>query len=168
MIQDTQFVPVRVPYHPALRILSSFPIACFCVALLTDLAYYATANMVWADFSAWLLAIGIILGVIAAIVGLIDLIRLYRRHLPRPAPGLLVGSLLVLIVAFFNNLMHSRDAWTSVVPWGIVLSAVTVFLILVTARLGAPIARVANPGAPGFGTPGLRTPNAAVPFDGVP
>jgi len=41
----------------------------------------------------------------------------------------LLGHLVVLIVALFNALIHSRDAWTSVVPQGLALSAITVVLM---------------------------------------
>lgn len=43
----------------------------------------------------------------------------------------MLGSLLVLI-AFFNNLVHSRDVWTSGMPAGFALSLVTVLLMLAT------------------------------------
>jgi uncharacterized membrane protein len=32
--------------------------------------------------------------------------------------------------------VHTRDAWTSVVPWGLVLSAIVVLILLVTGWLG--------------------------------
>jgi len=47
----------------------------------------------------------------------------------------------VLVLAFFNNLVHSRDAWTSVVPTGLILSALTVAVMIVTAALGLVLAR---------------------------
>ena len=48
-----------------------------------------------------------------------------------------IGSLLVLIFALFDNLVHTRDAWTSVVPAGLALSAVTVVFMLITAWFGS-------------------------------
>jgi uncharacterized membrane protein len=39
------------PIHP---VLVPVPIACFVGALLTDITYYATAEMMWADFSSWI------------------------------------------------------------------------------------------------------------------
>ena len=54
--------------------LVPFPIVCFVGTLVTDIAYYATAEMMWADFSAWLVSIGVVMGVLAAIAGLIDLL----------------------------------------------------------------------------------------------
>jgi uncharacterized membrane protein len=41
----------------------------------------------------------------------------------------------ILILAILNMLIHTRDAWTSVVPWGLALSALTVLAILITGWL---------------------------------
>jgi uncharacterized membrane protein len=42
----------------------------------------------------------------------------------------------VLILAIFNVLIHTRDAWTSVVPTGLILSIVTVLILPITGWLG--------------------------------
>lgn len=104
--------------HPIHPMLVPIPIACFIGALLTDVAYWATAEMMWADFSAWLLLAGLIGGVLAAIAGLTDFLgnRLIREQMP--AWPHLAGNLVVLVLSFFNLLVHSRDAWESVVPTG--------------------------------------------------
>jgi uncharacterized membrane protein len=47
-----------------------------------------------------------------------------------------IGNLIALVLATFNMLIHTRDAWTSVVPWGIVLSAVVVVIFLFTGWMG--------------------------------
>ncbi len=127
--------------RPLLRLLASFPIACFTCALATDLAYVQTANMLWANFSAWLLAAGMAGGVVAAIVGLVGLLADRRRHRQRSVWPVVLGSLLVLVVAFLNNLVHSRDAWTSVMPTGLALSFITVLLMLATVWLVAGASR---------------------------
>jgi uncharacterized membrane protein len=73
---------------------------------------------------------------LAAIAGLIDFFsnRLIRAQLP--AWPHLLGNIVVLILAFFNVLIHTRDAWTSVVPAGMILSIVTVLILPVTGWLG--------------------------------
>jgi uncharacterized membrane protein len=67
---------------------------------------------------------------------LIDVLgnRLIRQQ--RPAWPHLVGNLAVLVLAFFNNMIHTRDAWTSVMPVGLILSIVTVLILAVTGWLG--------------------------------
>ncbi len=123
--------------HSALRILASFPMACFTCALLTDLAYMQTTNVMWTDFSTWLLAAGMAGGAVAAIAGLVSWLAHRRDRTQRSNWAIVLGGLLVLVVAFLNNLVHSRDAWTSVMPTGLALSFVTVLLMLATAWLAS-------------------------------
>ena len=126
----------QVAKHPIHPMLVPIPIVCFVGALVTDIVYAFTAEMMYADFSAWLLLVGIVFGVLAAIAGLIDFLgnRLIRQQ--TPAWPHLIGNLAVLILAFFNNLIHTRDAWTSVMPVGLILSIVTVIILHVTGWLG--------------------------------
>ena len=126
----------RVAKHPIHPMLVPIPIVCFVGALVTDIAYALTAEMMYANFSAWLLLVGFVFGVLAAIAGLIDFLgnRLIRQQ--APAWPHLIGNLAVLILAFFNNLIHTRDAWTSVMPVGLILSILTVLILPVTGWLG--------------------------------
>lgn len=121
--------------HPIVRTLAAFPIVCFTCALLTDIVYVQTMQMMWADFSAWLLAVGMAGGVLAGVAAILNLLLTRNHGFVRPVWPIVIGSVLVLIVAFFDNLVHSRDAWTSVMPWGLALSGVTVLLMIVTAVL---------------------------------
>lgn len=88
--------------------------------------------MMYADFSTWLLLVGIVFGVLAAIAGLTDFLD--NRLIRRQTPGWphLIGNFVVLVLAFFNNMIHTRDAWTSVMPAGLILSIVTVLILPVT------------------------------------
>jgi len=141
MNSDISGLMARSGGHPVLRTLASFPIACFTCALVTDIAYVQTANIMWADFSAWLLAAGMAGGVVAAIAGLVSLVAARRSRTQRFAWPVVAGSLLVLAIALFNNLVHSRDAWTSVMPMGLALSAATVLVMLATAWLASSAGR---------------------------
>ena len=130
--------PATAGWHPVVAILAAFPVACFTCALLTDLVYAATSEMMWADFSAWLLAAGFGGGVVAGIAALINLVVIRRRMRRSGVAGGRMGlvvllALVVLVVGFLDNLVHSRDAWTSVVPLGLALSALTVLALLATA-----------------------------------
>ena len=136
MTPQTLNSTAEVAGHPIHPMLVPIPIVCFIGALITDIAYFMTAEMMWANFSAWLLVVGLIFGVLAAVAGLIDFLgnRLIRSR--APAWPHLVGNVAVLILAFFNALIHTRDAWTSVVPTGLVLSILTVLILPVTGWLG--------------------------------
>lgn len=136
-ISDVQLAPTaRIARHPIHPMLVPVPIVCFIGALLTDIVYFATAEMQWANFSSWFLVVGVIVGVLAAIAGLIDFLSNPQIRALAPAWLHMIGNLIVLVLAFFNALIHTRDAWTSVVPIGLVLSIITVLILPITGWLG--------------------------------
>lgn len=138
---------IAAPYPQAFKssfraIPLHFASACFIGALLTDIAYWQTMQMMWTDFSAWLLLAGAVLGAVGLLAGLIDAAR--GLLVLRSATGwfYVVGCLAVFVVAILNSFVHSRDAWTSVMPLGLALSTSTVALVLIVAVLGARIHRL--------------------------
>jgi uncharacterized membrane protein len=126
---------IRIASVPLHAVLVPFPIACFTGAMITDIVYSRTGVMQWSNFSAWLLAFGLLMGAIAAVFGLLDFL-LGGRARPRIGWLHLAGNALVLLLALFNSFVHARDGWTSVVPTGLTLSVITVVLLAVTGFLG--------------------------------
>jgi uncharacterized membrane protein len=126
----------RLGGHPIHAMLVPIPIVCFVATLVTDIVYWQTATMLWADISAWLLAIGLIVSLFAAAAGLIDFFGDYRIRELRSAWIHGLGNTAALILSIFNALIHTRDAYTSVVPTGLILSAIVVLILLVTGWNG--------------------------------
>lgn len=126
----------RIAGHPVHAMLVPVPIVCFVGALLTDVTYWKTAEIMWADFSAWLVTVGVIVGYMAAIAGLVDFLGNPLIRAQAPAWPHVIGNIVVLALATINMLVHSRDAWTSVVPTGLILSALVVLVLLFTGWMG--------------------------------
>lgn len=107
--------------------LVGFPISCFVLTLLTDLAYWKTASYLWVTFSVWLLTVGLLGAAATFVAGIVDLVR--RRGLGEP--GLrLAAHLVAALLALVNVFVHSRDGYTAVVPQGLILSALTVLVLI--------------------------------------
>lgn len=122
--------PIGVAGHSIYSALLPIPIVCFLGALLTDLAYSGSADMMWLDFSSWLLLAGLIGGGFAGLLLIIELFRAGRGG--RGRLGLHFLFLLAAwIVEVFNSFIHTRDGWTAVVPTGLTLSALAALLSLV-------------------------------------
>ncbi len=129
--------PLRAPaltHHPIDAVhatLGAFPIACFSLTLLTDIAYWQTSNLLWLHFSEWLLFAGVVMGALALIVRAVDWLVRRVRH----SWWAVLGAVVVLVLATVNSLVHTADGWTAVVPWGLTLSVVTILAMIVTAWL---------------------------------
>ena len=136
MPDDTPRSTASIGGHPIHPMLVPFPITCFVGTLITDIAYARTANMLWANFSAWLLVAGLVMSVFAAIAGAVDFFGDRRIRTLRPAWIHAGGNAVALVLAIFNAFVHSRDAYTSVVPTGLTLSALVVLILLVTGWNG--------------------------------
>ena len=120
------------------RFLGGFPTAFFALAAVTDFAYIRSANLMWSNFSAWLILAGLLTGVFAVVAGAGDWLIGGARG--RWGFGWHLGlTLLALVAGVVNLLVHFRDGWTAVMPEGMILSVVTVVLLFaggIAAALG--------------------------------
>jgi uncharacterized membrane protein len=122
--------------HPLHVMLVPFPVVCFVGTFVSDVVYWRTAAMLWADISAWLLVVGLFVSLFAAAAGLADFFGDRRIRELRAAWVHGLGNIAALVLSFFNALIHTRDAYTSVVPSGLILSAIVVAILLVTGWNG--------------------------------
>lgn len=136
MAHSTPRATVAIGGHPVHAALVPFPIVCFTLALLTDIAYWQSSYLMWQHFSEWLLFAGLIFGGLAALAGAVDLLARPSVRAKGPAWPHAIGNVVVLLLALLNSLVHAGDGWTGVVPWGLMLSALTVLVMMVTVWLG--------------------------------
>jgi uncharacterized membrane protein len=113
--------------------------ALLIAALATDLLYYESALFQWANFSMWLITGGLILALLAGVLLLVDLF--FGRAGPIRWIDLIVLTVAALL-SLLNALIHGRDAWTSVVPQGLLLSAVVTLLLLFAGWRGWSVTAV--------------------------
>ncbi|CAN7374091.1 DUF2231 domain-containing protein [Phenylobacterium sp. LjRoot219] len=136
MANDNPRSTAQVAGHPIHPMLVPFPIAFLVGALITDIVYWRTAEMQWANFSVWLITGGLLFAAVAAMAGLIDFFGDRRIRQLRPMWIHGIGNGVAVVLAIINAFVHSRDAYTSVVPTGLVLSALVVLILLVTGWNG--------------------------------
>lgn len=113
--------------------LVAFPVATFSLTVLTDMAYWATSNLLWLHFSEWLLLAGLVFGVIAALwLAVTAVARRFRSHWLY-----VLFSFVALVIAAINSFVHTADGWTAVVPYGLTLSIATVIAMLLASWFGS-------------------------------
>jgi uncharacterized membrane protein len=111
------------------QMLVPFPVAYFTAALVTDLAYWRTDEVMWERFSVWLIAGGLALAALVALAALFDLV--FARQ--KPAWIRAFGYVTAVLLSLVNVLVHSRDGYTAVVPTGLTLSAIVVAILFLVA-----------------------------------
>ena len=62
--------------HPIHQMLIVFPLGLLATSLFFDIAHLSSGNPQWALISYWLIAVGIISGLVAAVFGLIDFLAI--------------------------------------------------------------------------------------------
>ncbi len=126
--------------HPLHPMLVPLPIGFLVGALLADLGLLASSDPFWARGAFWLIAAGIVGALLAAVFGLIDFLTIERARSTPMGWIHLVGNLTVVGLAVVNLAVRWSAPAASALPWGLVLSAVTVGLLLVTGWAGGELA----------------------------
>ena len=122
------------PMYPLHAILLAFSLPLFLGALLADIAYWFSYHVQWINFSAWLIAGALLVGVFTVLWALVDAVR--SRALERKrARSYFVALLLMWVLGFVNALVHAKDAWATM-PEGLWLSVVVTLLALAASWLG--------------------------------
>src|ERR1700761_3452329 len=116
--------------HPGFIIAGS---TLLMAGFVTDLMYWNTSTWQWANMSAWLIAGGLVLALVATIALTFDLLA-GRAGRMNWITFFAVAA--AALLSLLNVFVHSRDAWTSVVPQGISLSAIVTILLLTAAFRG--------------------------------
>ncbi|HEU4820108.1 MAG TPA: DUF2231 domain-containing protein [Qipengyuania sp.] len=125
--------------HPVQGALLAGLVTLFLGALLTDIAYAKTYEIQWSNFASWLLVGGLVIGAVALVWAVVDLVRYDRR-----AGRDWVHALVVLatwVTGLFAALVHGKDAW-AMMPGGLVLSAIATVLALIATWIGFSRRRV--------------------------
>ena len=131
-IGDADLRPAGRPRgRPIHSISVSFSAAYFAGALVTDLVYWQMPDVLWERFSIWLITAGLIMAGLATIAYVIDLAG--GRRIDRPAWPRAIGYAIAVLLALTNAFVHSRDGYTAVAPTGLMLSALVVVVLVLTA-----------------------------------
>lgn len=130
---------MAIAKHPVHPMLVTFPIALLGMSPLADLAYLWVGDGFWARAGLWLNITGLALGVVAGIVGTLDmvLVRVARRHVS--AWTHFIAAVMVLCLAALGVWLRLPDPAAAVWPWGLLQSLVMAGMVLVAGWLGGSL-----------------------------
>lgn len=128
-------------FHHALHpVLVDFPIAFLIGALLTDAGYWRTQDIFWARASVWLIGIGVLIGIAAAILGIIDFFTVVPDKAKRTGWIHFIINILALTLALLNLLLRLGDEpGQYIILFGLILSLLTTLLLTVGGWFGGEL-----------------------------
>ncbi len=131
---------VAIAGHPLHPLLVTFPIAFLTGVFATDLGYWFTNDLFWARASVWLLGAGIVSGIIAALTGMMDFLKIDRVRKRRAGWAHMIGNVAALTLSLINWVLRINNGITEViVPIGLILSVIVATLLAITGWYGAEL-----------------------------
>jgi uncharacterized membrane protein len=119
--------------HPVHGFLLAGTLPLFLGVLFSDIAYAASYEAQWKNFSSWLIVGGLVFGGLTLLWALVGLFRSDQRA---AWPTLYFVLLLATwILGFINALVHAKDAWATM-PEGLILTAVVAALVMAATAFG--------------------------------
>ncbi len=108
--------------HPIHPMIIPFPLAFLAAVPVVDVVFWATGQVFWARTGYYLLIAGVVTGVLAALVGLIDFygVREVRRH--KQGYWHAFANSGALVFALVNLVLRAFDPVAAILPWGLLLS----------------------------------------------
>ncbi|PBJ83948.1 hypothetical protein CMZ84_05610 [Lysobacteraceae bacterium NML93-0399] len=130
---------LAIAKHPIHPMLVTFPIAFLSMVVVTDVLYLWLGADFWAELSFWLNVAGLGFGVLAGIVGTLDMmsIRVVRRHVS--AWNHFIVAVMVLAMAALGVWLRLPGHAEAVWPWGLLSSATMALLVMVAGWLGGTL-----------------------------
>ncbi len=122
-------VPVRRPGSVlatgVFELLNPVPYGFFVGALIFDITYMYSSQILWQKSASWLITLGLLFAIIPRLINLVQ-VWTGPGYPGRRAHRLSFWlNLVAIVAAIINAFVHSRDAY-GIVPENVVLSLVTV------------------------------------------
>jgi uncharacterized membrane protein len=119
-------------FRPGLALFSlldPIPFGFFVAAMIFDIIYSKSGDILWIKSAAWLVSLGLIFAIIPRLINLYY-VWFSKHRTARPVKLVFWLNVLAIITALINAFVHSRDAYAAI-PEAVWLSIATVVLIAI-------------------------------------
>jgi len=138
------------PLHPA---IVTMPIGLLVGALLSDIGYWLTRDPFWAQASFWLIVGGGASGILAALTGMADFLRIGRVRKHSAGWAHMGANVLALLLTFYNLVLRWGNPVQPVLPTGLILSVIVATLLGISGWYGGELVYRHKVAVIGYGDP---------------
>ena len=127
----------KIGGHPIHPMLIPFPIVCFIGVLVTDVVFLRNGMHGWATASRYLLAVGIVMGLLAAVAGLTDFVG-DKRIQGSDAVKHMLANVTAVVLEIVNLFLRLHDD-APIGRIGIYLSVIVVLILVYSGWKGGDL-----------------------------
>lgn len=119
---------VAIAGHPIHPIIVVFPVAFLTGAAGADIGYWLTQDFFWARASIWLIGLGLVAGILAALIGMLDFFRVPKVRKRTAGWAHMIFNITALILTAINFWLRF-DRPDFIVPVGLIVSLLVATLL---------------------------------------
>jgi uncharacterized membrane protein len=138
------------PLHPA---IVTMPIGLLVGAFISDAVYWLAGDPFWARASFWLIVGGLISGIVAAITGMMDFLRIGRVRKHSAGWAHMVSNVAALALTIINLVLRWGNVTGAVLPTGLILSLIVASLLGISGWYGGELVYRHKIAVIGYGDP---------------
>ncbi len=130
---------VAIAGHPIHPIIVIFPVAFLTAAAGSDIGYWLTKDFFWARASTWLIGLGLVAGILAAVVGMSDFIKVPRVRKRTAGWAHMVLNVTALVLTTINFFYRLDTPQAFILPIGLAVSLLVATLLGVGGWYGGEL-----------------------------
>ncbi|BAU67376.1 hypothetical protein STA3757_47930 [Stanieria sp. NIES-3757] len=130
---------VSIAGHPIHPIIVIFPVAFLSGAAGADIGYWLTEDFFWARAAIWLIGLGGLAGILAALIGIVDFVRVPRVRKRTAGWAHMLLNVAALVLTFVNFGLRLGNPVINIIPTGIIISLVVATLLAVGGWYGGEL-----------------------------
>lgn len=124
------------PLHPA---IVTMPIGLLVSVAATDIAYWLLGDLFWARASFWLIVGGLVTGLVAALTGFLDFIRIGRVRKHTAGWAHMYANVTALVLTAINLGLRLGNPGESIVFTGLAVSVIVATLLGISGWYGGEL-----------------------------
>jgi uncharacterized membrane protein len=130
---------VAIAGHPLHPLLVTFPIAFLSGAAGADLGYWLTGDLFWARAAIWLIGAGFVAGLVAALTGMLDFLRIDRVRKRSAGWIHMTSNITAMVLTLFNWALRWNNVEGAILPVGLIISTIVASLLAIGGWFGAEL-----------------------------
>lgn len=144
---------VAIAKHPIHPLLVTLPITFLVSAPVADVAYWFTKDPFWARAAFWVVLAGLVTGVVAAITGLMDFLKIERVRKRTAGWAHMVLNVASLGLTIINLILRWGNVEGAILPIGLIISVIVATLLGLSGWYGAELVYRHKIAVIGYGNP---------------